>query len=244
MEKLIPEIRNLVYGFYSLRNSIKLSSATRSVTFAAQHALGSGVFPALFSMIEKRVSPVTVRLRTANFPECISFLERGEVSFALCYESPFQPFEPVQTFERLRIGHEKLVPVTAADHDGNKLHDPELQNTIKLLNYTEGTFLRDVVNHGQMPRILQEYNVEIICVSALAIALKHLVLAGMGLAWLPLTLIEDDLRNGRLVSLEESLGIIDLPITLLKNPVHANKLATSVWNMIAESGTDLFGQSK
>ncbi len=217
LEKLIPEIRKLAYGFYKLRNSIKIDSATRSITFAAQHALASGVFPKLLSGIEERVNPVTVRLRTANFPECITLLEKGEVSYALCYESSSSQVSTPSSFERLCIGYEKLVPVTAADPNGNKLHNPEPQNTLKLLNYTEGTFLSDVVNHKQMPRILEEYNVESVCVSALASALKHLALAGMGIAWLPISLIDQELKSGQLISLEESLKLHKLLLTIKRN---------------------------
>ena len=202
MEDMIPSISNLVVDFYNLRNSIKMDSATHSVTFATQHSLAAGVFPDLLATIERQVKPVTVRLRTANFPECITLLEKGEVAFVLCYESVNSANSHSKTFDRILLGTERLLPVTAVDENGEPAHDPERQSTVKLMNYTEGTFLRDMVNRGRLPSILQDYTVENVCVSSLAIALKHLVLAGMGVAWLPESLVRQDIADARLQSLE------------------------------------------
>lgn len=239
LDRLIPQINKLVIDFYNFRSSIKMDSAARSVTFATQHTLVAGIFPRILSIIEAQVHPITVRLRTANFQECIGLMEKGEVAFVLCYESMSYPQTERLAFERLPVGDDCLIPVTAVAQDGSKLHDPERQTTIKLMNYTDGTFLKHVVNQGQMSNIMQDYSVEIICVSSLAVALKHLVLAGMGVAWLPNSLVTRELNDGSLASLETSLGRIDLPISLLRIPERSSRLASSVWESISRSDITL-----
>jgi DNA-binding transcriptional LysR family regulator len=235
LERLIPDITNVVADFYHLRNSICTESDTRNVTFATQHALVSGVFPELFDSIRVQIRPVTVRLRTANYPECLEWLEKGQVNFVLCYQTPAAVQEDRGPFSQLLIGKERLVPVTATDTDGNRLHEPCESKTIKMMNYPPDSFLRGVFNQGRMMDIMRDYTIENVCTSSLATAQKQLMLAGMGIAWLPETLVHNELDDGRVESLEEHFGSIDLSIVLLKSRIRSNELVNSVWKMIDKS---------
>ena len=80
--------------------------------------------------------------------------------------------------------------------------------------FPRGGFLADVLTAGCLPAVMRDYPVEIICESAFAISLKEMVLAGMGIAWLPSALITAELAQQKLISLAGALGSCELGISL------------------------------
>lgn len=235
MERLIPAVSNAVVDVYNIRNSLRAESATKSVTFATQHTLATSVFPQLLSIINGQLQTVTVRLRSANLPECITWLENGDVAFLLCYESSVLTAQYGDNLDKLNLGDEQLIPVTAIDPEGSRVHDPETQTTLKMLNYPVGSFLRNVVNRGQIAGGFQDYVIENVCDSSLTMALKKLVMSGMGIAWIPRSLVASELESGSLASLDEHFGAIDLSVVLLMNPRRASELTKRAWALIQNS---------
>lgn len=61
---------------------------------------------------------------------------------------------------------------------------------------------------------MRNYPLTVICESALAISLKEMVLAGMGIAWLPKGLISKELHSGKLIPLNQMLGQCELLVCL------------------------------
>jgi LysR family transcriptional regulator, hypochlorite-specific transcription factor HypT len=244
MERQLSKVSNAVIDIYDIRNAIRADSATKSMTFATQHTLTTTVFPDLLSVIKTQIKSVTVRLRTANLPECIVWLEQGDVAFLLCYESPIFSSDYSENIDKLKIGNERLIPVTAVNADGNRIHDPNSQTTLKMMNYPAGSFLRNVVNRGQAYNGFQDYIIENVCESSLATALKQLVVAGMGIAWLPSSLVQSEIESGELDSLEENFGATHLSIVLLTNPSRATDTSNRVWNRIKQSYSNDEGGEK
>jgi DNA-binding transcriptional LysR family regulator len=104
-----------------------------------------------------------------------------------------------------------------------------------MMNYPAGSFLRNVVNRGQAYNGFQDYIIENVCESSLATALKQLVVAGMGIAWLPSSLVQSEIESGEMDSLEENFGATHLSIVLLTNPSRATDTSNRVWNLIKQS---------
>jgi len=62
--------------------------------------------------------------------------------------------------------------------------------------------------------VLRDYRIEVICESAFSASLKEMALADMGVAWLARGMIENELNNRTLVSLEAKLGGVELDVVL------------------------------
>ncbi len=62
--------------------------------------------------------------------------------------------------------------------------------------------------------VLRDYRLEVICESAFSASLKEMVLADMGVTWLARGMIENQLKDGTLVSLESRLGSAELDVVL------------------------------
>ena len=83
-----------------------------------------------------------------------------------------------------------------------------------------------------LPRVFRDYRVELVCESAFSASLKEMVLGSMGIAWLAKDLIQTELENGALISLEDLLGSVMLDVLLFCKEDEANDQVTNAFNMI------------
>ncbi|MGB0846819.1 MAG: LysR family transcriptional regulator [Thiolinea sp.] len=213
------QIRTLIHDFYQLRNSLHHSSREQRTGFVVQHTLAVSHFPALIRHMLPAL-PHHYYLQTANNEECTGLFSE-QSSFMLCYERPGQSLLPQnEGLERVKLDCEHLIPVI--HHNQQAL--PDIVKTagsdnsrpqpLPLLLFPKGGFLADVLAAGCLPATMRDYPVEIICESAFAISLKEMVLAGMGIAWLPAGLVKDEIAAKRLIALDKKLGSCELDICL------------------------------
>jgi len=62
--------------------------------------------------------------------------------------------------------------------------------------------------------------------------LKTMALDGRGVAWLPKTLMGDDLANGRLISVDEAAWAIEVDIRLFRQHVIMHPTAEKFWRAV------------
>jgi LysR family transcriptional regulator, hypochlorite-specific transcription factor HypT len=74
-----------------------------------------------------------------------------------------------------------------------------------MLCFPPESFFGQVVRLEAMAELMRRQQVVVRCVSEFAMGLRELALVGQGAAWLPGSLIADDVKRGRLMPLE-SLG--------------------------------------
>lgn len=233
VDKLMPDIAQLVMDFYRIRNEVKADAMSSGITIAAQHTLTSTTFPRMLSALERHLSPLTMKLRTGDLDQCIVTLERREADFLMCYKTPLCPHDLLDDCEYVQLEQERLIPVTAAE-DGVPVHNPAKTLTLKMLNYPAKSFLRQVIDRGRLAAAMQDYTIENVCESSLTVALKELTLARMGICWLPRSLVEQELESAVLVSLEHHFGTIDLEVNIYKSPFRFNSSSSRLWNLLQE----------
>nr|WP_319565587.1 LysR substrate-binding domain-containing protein [uncultured Rhodoferax sp.] len=71
----------------------------------------------------------------------------------------------------------------------------------------------------------------------LASVLRTMVLDGRGVAWLPKSLIGDDITSGRLVPAADPAWNVDLEIRLYRDRTHMGRAAESLWNVVSETAS-------
>ncbi len=212
------EVRDLVHRFYQLRNELQAESISQQrVVFVAQHTLAISRFPALIQRIKSVLPGTRYRIQPENNEDCEAVFLK-EAHFMLCYDLPNRLLLwSDEIVSRQALGVDRLIPVVG----GDLLNDfqGEFQDGIKpaslpLLLFPKGSFFADVLAGSCLPGVLRDYRVEVICESAFAISLKEMVLAGMGIAWLPEGLVQQDIQAGRMKSLEALLGECALQVSL------------------------------
>nr|CAA6806189.1 MAG: Unknown protein [uncultured Thiotrichaceae bacterium] len=207
------EIRELVGRFYQLRNNLQNSSRQDCAVFAVQHTLAVSHFPALIKRIQSEMPYQSYRLHTANNEDCLALFNQ-KAQYLLCYESPDQPILPIgNDLIREILDHDQLTPAIQPALYA-QLFEADNHKPLPVLMYPEGGFLADTLSNVCLPGMMRDYSLEVICESAFAVGLKEMVLAGMGIAWLPKHLISQELDKGELIALDHLLGSCELLVCL------------------------------
>ena len=66
--------------------------------------------------------------------------------------------------------------------------------------------------------------------------LKELVLRGLGIAWLPKIIIEDELKLDKLLILDEPKYHISQDIFIFKNKFNQNQMIQALWQHLPDLG--------
>lgn len=224
---LEDEVRELVNRFYAMRSRVHESS--ERVTFVAQHTLAISRFPTLIREVKRRLPESSYRVVPANYEECES-LFYSEADLLLCYQTQQRHFDfSHKTVRKLELGHDRLVPV-ASTSLAEQLGELSPGVAIPLLMYQQGGFMAETLAAFCLPEMIREFRVESICESAFSASLKGMALAGMGVAWLPGDIIQQEITDGSLVSYGALLGEVELDIVLY---YRAESLAAKVGEAIA-----------
>jgi DNA-binding transcriptional LysR family regulator len=204
--------------------------------FAATHVLSFTFFPSWLRGLEGGQPLEAVQLSSDSLSACEQLMQQGQAQFLLCHHHPAAPvrLEPAR-FHSIRIGTDLLMPVSAPGEAGEPLHvlSPEDATPVPYLAYSEESGLGRIVA-AALPERFAHGGLEPVFTSHLAAALRSMAATGRGVAWLPQSLIQDDVASGRLVragpaSLDVTVGIH------LFRPVSAlGSAAERFWGQLAE----------
>src|SRR6266700_454043 len=151
-----------------------------------------------------------LELRTANSFEVSDMVRRGEVSLGLRYFG-----DPSPELVSQRISEEKIVVVCSAQHKwgGKRLRDPRPLRTDQWLALPM-TRHRESLAHLLARQLVsaQLDDVPLMAIDSLT-AQKRLIEAGIGIALLPESSIQEELRLG-------TLSTIDIPCLHTTVPIH------------------------
>ena len=163
----------------------------QAVSVAALHTLALTFFPRWFRHIEARTGPLGSRLLADDFHSCLQGLVEGGYDFLLAFHHPSAPvlLEP-EPFPHRVIGSDSLVLVRSGDGAGD----------LPLLGYAENSFLGRVAAFAQSQAGGAPVGSLHTNETAMADALKAMVLEGHGCAWLPRSLVAREIAEGRLVA--------------------------------------------
>ncbi len=192
----------------TLLNSARRTAAssrvdTKNIYVSSTHSLSATFVPALSKLLSEKLRNETVCLHVAanNFGEALSRYERAECDYFLCYDSPTQSVAlDHDEHSKLTLGTDYLVPVSVP---AGRSGDPYFAITraaerpLPYLAYTEESHLgRLVQGHAAFTHIAARLVAH--AKSAYAETLRAGALTGLGVAWLPYSLIRSNLEDGEL----------------------------------------------
>ena len=155
----------------------------------------------LFRSEELSNETVCLHVSANNFREALSRYERAECDYFLCYDSPVQGIDlDHDEHSKLTLGTDYLVPVSIPAKQSNKPYyaiTRASERPLPYLGYTEESHLGRVLeNHPAFMRIADRLVAH--AKSAYSETLRAGVLTGLGVAWLPYSLIRRNLEGGDL----------------------------------------------
>jgi DNA-binding transcriptional LysR family regulator len=174
----------------------------------------------------KPLHKVRVEVRTGSMSDVASMLERDEVDLVCCYEHPVMSVKlNHQRFRHITMAHDKLVPVSRTDAQGQPVHD---LSTGPLIAFNPALSLGALlVAHGQRHIPDAEARTRYVCDSADAI--QEYTLKGLGLAWLPWSMVATDCKRGMLVALGKRSDEVHFEVRLYRRMAPLSPEIEAVW---------------
>jgi len=207
------------------------SSAT--LRLAATHALSLTFLPGWLRRLEAQTPMGAIQLMSDVAANCEALMLQGRVQFMLCHvHDQVTSRLDALTFQSVCVGNDELLPVCAPQRgkprfalDGNKVpHVP-------LLAYSAESGLGRVVR-AVRGEALEKMKAETVFTAHLATLLKSMALDGRGVAWLPRTLISDELADQRLVSAGGAAWAVPVEIRLYRRSARELPVAEDFWNAV------------
>lgn len=194
--------RNLVARIYEFRAVLKAESLdSAGITIAAQHTLAASYLPGFLAQLRGLDSEQNFRIRSANRADSLAMLMRGEAEILITYDSPASPANvPRQLAFSHVLGQDKLMLV-ASPRLQRELRSVTAGDRVPMLCFPPDSFFGRALRADAFPDLMRRHQVVVRCVSEFAMGLRELALIGQGAAWLPASLIQEDLSSRRLVSL-------------------------------------------
>ncbi|MDV2857031.1 LysR family transcriptional regulator [Oceanimonas sp. CAM02] len=232
-DSFLEQARQLLAQIYGIRSQLRLSQQqTPGVSLITQPALAVTFFPAWLHRLRPALGEGLVRLNTGHYHEAMEQFVAGAVDFLLCFAEP-QQAEALQRLnvERLQLGQDRLVLVSATDQPHNPRFQLNHEQPLPLLLYPKDAYLGALVQQHCLPA-LAEQPWQPVCENALGEGLKAQLLQGEGVAFLPESLVRDELASGRVVVLEQSPSL-QLDIELCRAGEPRSELAERFWQQSA-----------
>lgn len=207
----------------ALLNSARLAVASRAapaknIYVSSTHSLSATFVPVLSKILCENLPSQEVCLNVAanNFREALSRYQKAECDYFLCYNSPVYDLKLERdAHARLTLGTDYLVPVSipAAQSDKPYYAITRIsERPLPYLAYAEESHLGRVLqNHAPFSHFFDRLVIR--ARSAYAETLRAGALAGLGLAWLPHSLVKGNLKAGDLVFATRDDGYY-IPLTI------------------------------
>ena len=208
--------------------------------FAATHALSLTFVPAWLRGLESRVPTAPIDLMSDVLQRCEDSMLEQRVDFLLCHAHPQVPGRLDRRFPSATIGHDALLPVAAPgpnDRRGSRAtHRLETGVTkgVPILAFSAESGLGRIVTALRGPAI-EKAGGTTVFTAHLATVLRSMALDGRGVAWLPRSLIDDDLRARRLVAAAPMSWRIALDIRIFRADAAYTPAAKAFWEAITSS---------
>lgn len=197
----------------------------------ATHALSFTFMPGWLRGLESQLAVGPVQLVSDVMHRCESLLQDSKVHFILshAHRGTRGPLETAG-YPSLVVGSDTLVPVSGVDAQGRVAHAlaPNGSRGAPLLAYSDESGLGRMLRETSGEKLAQ-LNLQTTFTAHLASVLRTMALGGRGIAWLPMTLVADDLAMGRLVQLGSPEWDMALDIRLFRDKRALGPAAEAFW---------------
>lgn len=230
----------VVYALEGLRKSVRSHRADEQarIRFGAPHIMSAVFFPDWIPRLHSDFKEAKFSVESDNLPECLALLDRGEVDYvAALFDHNNAVHHHLgraadsKDLLGLQLGQERLIPVSAPDAAGRPLFDLSrgADRPISFLGYADechlGWSLQPLLD-GLALDLQRNHS------ASLTNGLRFMALSKLGVAWLPQTLVHDDLQAKRLVRAGNTTFDVPLRLMLLRRPTALAQQAQRLWNYL------------
>lgn len=213
------EIRALTQRLTELRSKISEFDPSRTtVTIAAQHAPIYSTFPDMALHAKLKSPLVSIRLRAGDHHDSMSAFLRQDADILLCYQKSDAPPMPFDTaIRRVVWGRDRLVPVVGGTLRYLVVGEGQIDGNTPAVVYPDDSYFGEILSANGRVFGTRNFTRNPVCETAFSSGIKELVLKGIGVGWLPFSMVHQEIGNGSLVSLHNGFQSEALEIVLYSN---------------------------
>ncbi len=206
----------------------------RTVTLATGRTLARTLVADWLVRLRPALQGGELRILTRALADTVALLERHEADFSLVYDHRALAISlDARHFSHVTVAADRLVPVSRADGQGAALHSLGRGQPVPYLAYAPqlalGRLVEDhLAHHPQAPRLQRL----VACDSA--DAHYEYVLKGLGVAWLPWSMVHADCHSGRLALAGGKDLEVRFDVRLYRPKRRLSPLAETLWNAIVQ----------
>ncbi len=238
-----PVALEIVLLAYQSRDNAytQISADVGKICFSTVSTLAQFFVPAWLKQLRPLVESTSISVRTdfRGVSEYLAALEDGTVDFFICYEDPAKTIVNfTEKFSSILLGTESLIPVVKPDNHGNPaywLPSCKPGSTIPYLHTYSKPYLwpiRQLLEErfGHL-RFVPVYE------STIATAIRAMVIEGYGVAWIPRSIVTDDLDAGRLVLAAEESDAVPLDIKIYRYGPNTKPGTEKFWQALLQNNS-------
>jgi DNA-binding transcriptional LysR family regulator len=170
-----------------------------------------------------------VQLMSDVLARCEALMLQSKVQFVLSHAHAKAPGAlDVDGCRSTRIGQDVLVPVAQPDAAGRPCHAVSDGAPAAVLQYSDESGLGRILR-AVLGRRLERASGQVVFTAHAASVLRTMALDGRGLAWLPETLVRDDIVAGRLVAAAGDEWNVPLEVRLYREREPLGAVAEAFW---------------
>ena len=233
---LLDNAQQMVGNLKSAHDEL-LNAAGRqenTVTLATGRTLARTLVADLMLRFKPLLANGELRILTRSLTETSQLLERGEVDFMVIYHHPLLAVQlSARQYTHTTLAQDKLVPVTRASAQGQGQHQFGGSVATPYLAYAGtlalGRLVQDhLANNPHAPHLQRVME----CDSADAV--YEYALKGLGVAWLPWSMVSGACKAGQLQVLGDAPLEVRFEVRACRAKRRLNPLAERLWQVMEQ----------
>ncbi|MCL6264090.1 LysR substrate-binding domain-containing protein [Craterilacuibacter sp. RT1T] len=206
-----------------------------TLEFSVPHTLSFSFFPHWLSGVVEDFGALSCRLQASNVHDALLAFVEGGSDLLMCYHHARQPVSLSDAYySGLKLGLEHLRPYARADGDGQpclRLPGTEAQ-PLPFLGYSPGAYFYRMSELllGQAP---ESAHLSLRYETDMAEGLKHMVLQGHGVAFLPDSAVQEEIKRGELALAGGEGWQIDMEVRLYRDIRRQRPALDALWRYLS-----------
>ncbi|EHJ92494.1 hypothetical protein KUC_2450 [Vreelandella boliviensis LC1] len=215
-----------------------LNEQKQRIRFCSPHIMATIFFPQWLPRIQEQFTQAKFSIDSNTLPECLAALNQGETDYVValfdCEQLIARRLGIVSdSYASIELDTEYLIPVSAPNVAGQPLFNLHVADgtPLSFLNYSQECHLEWSLSAmlAQQGLNLQQHHD-----AGLADSLRHMTLSKLGVAWLPYSLVREDLSAKRLIRAGSTAFDVPLKIILLRRTAALAAEAQRLWDVLVE----------
>jgi DNA-binding transcriptional LysR family regulator len=242
-KRFLPLMEEVLAGLEAARIKARIAhdQHSASLRFAATHVLSIAFFPGWLGGMEARLRLGPVQTVSDSFQACEDQMLQRKVQFVMCYGHPDVPSRLDEgAYPMALLGEDTLVPVAAPGEGGRPAYDLDMGGIQPVLGYSEVSGLGRILKRV-WPRLVGDEGPGPLAGSSVvftahnAILLQTMAVQGRGIAWLPRSVVANDLQAQRLVVCGGGRWQVPIQVRLYRQRTEMAAVAEAVWQSVTAS---------